>query len=231
MGYRNIFFDLDDTLWDHTANARDTFEAMYHEHRLSRYFDSFAHFYSLYLKRNDELWEEYGRGEVTKEELNDQRFAYPLLSVGVDDPELVRRYREGFFAVIHTKGGVKPHTHELLDYLAPNYNLYILSNGFRELQSRKMESAGIAHYFRRVILSEDIGVLKPNVQLFNFALSATQSQASQSLMVGDNWSTDIVGAYNAGLAQAYYDVGKPTGERAFKPTYEVKDLIELKAVL
>jgi putative hydrolase of the HAD superfamily len=128
-------------------------------------------------------------------------------------------------------GGVKPHVHEVLEYLAPKYNLYILSNGFRELQSRKMHSAGIDSYFKRVILSEDIGVLKPNAQLFNFALSATQSQASNSLMVGDNWKTDIAGARGAGLDQVYYDQGKPIEGKNFEATFTVKDLIELKGIL
>jgi putative hydrolase of the HAD superfamily len=231
MKYRNIFFDLDDTLWDHTTNARDTFETMYHEHRLFDHFESFAQFYSLYTKRNEELWDEYARGLVTKEELNEERFFHPFRSVGVDDRELVHRFREGFFAMIPTKSGVKPHAREVLEYLAPKYNLYILSNGFRELQSRKMESAGIAKYFRRVVLSEDIGVLKPNVQLFNYALSATQSVASQSLMVGDNWNTDIAGAYNAGWDQVYYDQGKPVDDKSFVSTFTVSDLIELKSVL
>jgi putative hydrolase of the HAD superfamily len=231
MKYRNIFFDLDDTLWDFSANARDTFEAMYHEHRLFEYFESFSQFYALYCKRNDELWDEYAQGRVTKEELNEQRFFYPLQAVGVNDRELAHRYSEGFFAVIPTKGGVQPHVHEVLEYLAPKYNLYILSNGFRELQSRKMHSAGIDRYFRRVVLSEDIGVLKPNVQLFDYALSATQSVASQSLMVGDNWKTDIAGARNAGWDQVYYDQGKPVEEKSFLPTFTVSDLIELKSVL
>lgn len=80
--YKNLFFDLDDTLWAFSLNARDTFEEMYHKYDYGRFFRSFLHFYTLYQHRNTELWEEYGRGQVSKEELNRQRFLYPLEAVG-----------------------------------------------------------------------------------------------------------------------------------------------------
>ena len=82
MQYKNIFFDLDDTLWAFSSNARDTFEEMYRKYEYDRYFRSFEHFYELYEKRNIELWAEYADGKVTKEELNRQRFLYPLEAVG-----------------------------------------------------------------------------------------------------------------------------------------------------
>jgi FMN phosphatase YigB (HAD superfamily) len=83
--YKNLFFDLDDTLWAFSLNARDTFEEMYHKYDYGRFFRSFQHFYTLYQHRNVELWEEYGRGQVSKEELNRQRFLYPLEAVGARD--------------------------------------------------------------------------------------------------------------------------------------------------
>ena len=58
--YKNLFFDLDDTLWAFSLNARDTFEEMYHKYDYDRFFRSFQHFYTLYQHRNVELWEEYG---------------------------------------------------------------------------------------------------------------------------------------------------------------------------
>ena len=86
MEYRSIFIDLDDTLWAFTENARDTFEEMYHQYRFERYFQSFDHFMELYVPKNLELWDLYGRHEISKDELNARRFSYPLLQVGVDDP-------------------------------------------------------------------------------------------------------------------------------------------------
>ena len=103
MQYKNIFFDLDDTLWAFSFNARDTFEEMYRKYEYDRYFRSFEHFYELYERRNIELWAEYADGKVTKEELNRQRFLYPLEAVGEGDTALAKAFSDDFFAVIPTK--------------------------------------------------------------------------------------------------------------------------------
>lgn len=226
MKYKNLFFDLDDTLWAFSTNARDTFEEMYLKHRLDAFFDSFQHFYSLYQQRNVELWQEYGNGQITKEELNRQRFLYPLEAVGAGDSVLAKTYSDDFFAVIPFKKRLMPHAIEVLEYLSPRYNLYILSNGFRELQFNKMCSGGIDRYFKKVVLSDDIGVMKPWPQIFHFALSATQSELRDSLMIGDSWEADIVGAKGVGMHQAFYNVTNRT-EYPFRPTYQIDSLKEL----
>ncbi len=230
MQYKNLFFDLDDTLWAFSYNARDTFEEMYRKYEYDRYFRSFQHFYELYERRNVELWAEYADGKVTKDELNRQRFLYPLEAVGEGDAALAKAFSEDFFAVVPTKSRLMPHAREVLEYLAPKYNLYILSNGFQELQCHKMRSAGIDRYFKKVVLSDDIGVLKPWPEIFHFAMSATQSELRDSLMIGDSWDNDIAGARGVGMHQVYYNV---TGrsEFPFKPTYQITDLKELLQLL
>lgn len=230
MKYKNLFFDLDDTLWAFSLNARNTFEEMYFKHKLNRYFDSFQHFYTLYQKRNAELWIEYGDGNITKEELNSQRFFYPLQAVGVPDEVLAKTYSDDFFAVIPTKSNLMPYAKELLEYLFPKYNLYILSNGFRELQYHKMRSAGIDGYFKKIILSDDIGVMKPWPQIFHYALSATQSEIADSLMIGDSWDADIVGASGVGMHQIYYNNMERT-LFPFEATYTINTLKEIRDLL
>ncbi|WP_294606428.1 YjjG family noncanonical pyrimidine nucleotidase [uncultured Bacteroides sp.] len=230
MQYKNLFFDLDDTLWAFSYNARDTFEEMYRKYEYDRYFRSFQHFYELYERRNVQLWAEYADGKVTKDELNCQRFLYPLEAVGEGDAALAKAFSEDFFAVIPTKSRLMPHAREVLEYLAPKYNLYILSNGFQELQCHKMRSAGIDRYFKKVVLSDDIGVLKPWPEIFHFAMSATQSELRDSLMIGDSWDNDITGARGVGMHQVYYNV-TDRSEFPFKPTYQITDLKELLQLL
>ena len=206
--YRSIFIDLDDTVWAFTENARDTFQDMYDKYHFDRYFRSFSHFYTLYSGKNEELWNEYGAGRITKDELNEQRFSYPLLQVGVTDKALVKA----------------------LEYLASSYNLYILSNGFRELQEQKMRSAGVEGYFKKIVLSEDIGVHKPFPEIFYFAMSATQSELHTSLMIGDNWKNDVEGAKNVGMGNVYYNI---KGERGlpFKPGFDMRDWQDIASFL
>ncbi len=226
MQYKNLFFDLDDTIWAFSQNARDTFEEVYDSYNFERYFDSFDHYYTIYQQRNVELWAEYGDGKITKEELNKQRFFFPLQAVGVNDESLAERYSNDFFAIIPTKSTLMPHAKEVLEYLSPKYNLYILSNGFRELQSQKMHSGGVAEYFKKVILSDDLGVLKPWPEIFHFALSATQSELRDSLMIGDSWEADITGANGVGMNQVFYNPAGRT-ELPFSPTYQIDDLRDL----
>ena len=228
--YKNLFFDLDDTLWAFSENARDTFEEMYHKYNYERYFDSFPHFYELYEARNVELWAEYGNGKVTKEELNKQRFSYPLEAVESKNEELSKAFSDSFFSVIPTKEKLMPHAREVLEYLSSDYNMYILSNGFKELQCRKMRSSGIDGYFKKVVLSDDIGILKPWPEIFHFALSATQSMMNDSLMIGDSWKNDIEGARGVGMHQVFYDI-KGLDVLPFQPTYHIHDLRELLSLL
>lgn len=230
MPYKNLFFDLDDTLWAFSWNARDTYEEMYWKYGYDRFFDSFEHYYELYNRRNLQLWTEYTNGQVTKQELNRQRYLYPLEAVGAGDAALAKAYEKDALATIPTKSRLMPHAREVLEYLAPRYNLYILSNGFQELQSHKMHSSGIDKYFKKIILSDDIGVLKPWPEIFHFALSVTQSELRHSLMIGDSWENDITGAAGVGMRQVFYNVSGIT-RLPFTPTYEITDLKELINIL
>lgn len=228
--YKNLFFDLDDTLWAFSENARDTFEEMYQKYDYNRYFQSFDHYYELYQRRNLELWEEYGKGQITKNELNRQRFLYPLEAMGAGDADLAKAFSDDFLSVIPTKSKLMPHVKEVLEYLSSNYKLYILSNGFQELQCHKMRSAGIDRFFKKVVLSDDIGVLKPWPEIFHFALSATQSELRNSIMIGDSWENDITGAKAVGMNQIYYNVSGRT-EFPFQPTHLISNLKELMQIL
>ena len=228
--YKNLLIDLDDTLWDCSQNAEDTFREVYQLFGLKRFFQSFEQFYTIYHKRNVELWADYGKGLIGKDELNEQRFAHPFRTVDAFDPDLVHDFREAFFARIPCKSKVKPHTHEALEYLATRYRLHILSNGFRELQERKMKSAGIFDYFDHIVLSDDIGVHKPSPLLFDHAIRQIGATREETLMIGDNWEVDIEGAKASGIDQLFYNPKRQAG-LPFRPTLEITDWAQVASVL
>ena len=228
--YRNLFIDLDDTVYDFSAASRESFLETYELLHYERYFDSFEHYLSLYEPYNLELWRIYGEGKITKEELNKRRYSHPLEVVGVHDQALADTFCREALGRIPTKGHLVPGAIELLEYLRPKYNLYILSNGFKELQSRKMQTAGIDRYFDALILSEDIGVNKPDSRLYEHAMRKTASEPQESLMIGDMFDTDIVGAANFGMDSIYYNPKGKTGH-PYAPTYEVRHLLEIKEIL
>jgi len=229
MAYRNLFFDLDNTLWAFSENAYDTFQEVYNLHRLDRFFNSFEQFFDIYEEENLKLWKLYEAGSITRDELNYRRFRYPLQVAGVGDLSLADDYSADFFRIIKTKKRLMPHAIETLDYLYHRYNLFILSNGFKDLQYAKMRSGSIDSYFKKVILSDEINVNKPNKELFLYALESTGSNIEQSIMIGDNFDVDIRGAYQCGLAQVYYNISDEN-EYPFQPTYLIKDLRELTTI-
>ena len=228
--YRNLFIDLDDTVYDFSAASRESFLETYEQLHYERYFDSFEHYMSIYAPYNLELWRIYGEGKITKEELNRRRYSHPLEVVGVNDAQLAATFCSNALALIPTKGPLEPGAIELLEYLRPKYNMYILSNGFKELQSRKMQTAGIDKYFDALILSEDIGVNKPDSRLYEHAIHRTASKPEESIMIGDMFETDIVGAANIGMKQIYFNPKKKEG-MPVTPTYMVTELLQIKDIL
>lgn len=228
--YKNLFIDLDDTLYDFSAASREAFRETYELLQYGRFFSSFEQYMDLYSPYNLMLWGLYGEGKITKEELNKRRYSHPLEAVGVHDQELADTFCREALSRIPTKGPLISGAIELLEYLRPKYNMYILSNGFKELQSHKMRTAGIDKYFDRLILSEDIGVNKPNRELYEHALHVTDSRLEESIMIGDMFDTDIAGAANAGMEQIYYNPKGRTGH-SFEPTYEVAHLLQIKEIL
>lgn len=228
--YRNLFIDLDDTLYDFSAASREAFKETYEQLHYERYFESFEHYMEIYTPYNLEMWRLYGEGKITKEELNRRRYSYPLEAVGVNDQKLAAEFCREALGRIPTKGNLVSGATELLEYLRPKYRMYILSNGFVELQSRKMATAGIKRYFDDIILSEEIGVNKPRPELFEYALKKAGAKLEESIMIGDMFDTDIVGAANIGMDQIFFNPKQMTGT-SFKPTYEVRQLLEIKEIL
>ena len=231
--YDVLFIDLDDTLYDFTSNSTDAYREVYAFMEYGRWFRSFEHYYEIYWARNKELWVLYADSKITKEQLNAERYTHPLRVMGVSDADAVgARFWEESMKRLPLGARLMPHAREVLEYLKPRYRIYILSNGFAELQSRKMQSAGISHYFDGVVLSEDIGVNKPHRAIFDHALRVAGVTADRALMIGDNYEVDIKGACGAGIDQVFYNVaGLDISGEVLIPTHTIGSLLELKEIV
>lgn len=230
MKYKNLFIDLDDTVYNFTENSRDVYHEVFDLLHYERFFDSFETYFSIYSKQNTVYWAQYGDGKITKQELNHLRYLYPLQAINVNDEELADTFCRMALERMPSKGKLMPYAKEVLIYLQPKYNLYILTNGFRELQEGKMHTAGINGFFKKIILSEDIHVNKPHPELFRYALEVTKSQLQESLMIGDHFEVDIEGAAGIGMDQMYYNLTRRK-ELPFVPTYEISSLKEILYIL
>jgi putative hydrolase of the HAD superfamily len=230
MKYRHLFFDLDHTLWDFEKNANETLHTLYERHSLAR-FGTFTvdEFVRVYSDINHALWRMYQSNKITQPQLRDLRFSRTLTKLGVPDDQMPPNISAEFTDILPLKSAVFPYTHEVLDYLKPNYRLHLITNGFNDVQGIKLASSNLAHYFEEVITSEQSGCLKPDPRMFRHALDRTGATAAESLMIGDNLECDVLGAFNAGIDQVYFN---PDKRRHFAQiTHEISCLSELKAFL
>jgi len=229
--YKTVFIDLDDTLWDFHANAKSSLQEIYVERNLGQYFDSFDQYFNLYAKRNIELWEMYGKGTISKEALTLERFQHPLIQVGIDNAALAKDIGEQYLGLLPTRTMLVPFAKELLDYLYPKYPLTIVSNGFVEVQYKKLHSCHIEQYFAHVVLSEAAEALKPDKRIFEYAMRLNNATASETIMIGDSYEADIKGAQNADIDQIYYHPNQKPEDKEKQATYQVKSLREILDIL
>ena len=230
MTYKNLFIDLDDTLWDIHLNGRECLEEIYLDYGYAEYYPTFSDYYAVYMPGNLRLWAMYRQGEIRKEELIVERFLAPVRDFGIDDPEYARRLSDDFLDRTTRKTRLVEGALELLDYLKPRYRMHILSNGFREVQYKKIENSGLKSYFDKIILSEDAGINKPHPDMFTYALKNTNSRRDQTVMIGDSWDADMVGAYQSRIAQIWFNPASEPPD-GFEPTHTVQTLAEIKDIL
>ena len=205
--YKHLFFDLDHTLWDHHRNANETLTDIYQSFNLNQ-FASFNvdQFQYAFHKINHALWQDYHLGLIVQEDIRKERFRSVLDSLGVEGYSSCDQLSADYLHQCPSKSNLMPYTLEVLKYLKDKkYSMTIITNGFSDIQDIKMNGSGLQGYFDRVITSNQAGWLKPHKQIFDFAVKQADVAKSDCLMVGDNLSTDIEGARNAGIDQVFYD--------------------------
>ncbi|MGE0089364.1 MAG: YjjG family noncanonical pyrimidine nucleotidase [Bacteroidales bacterium] len=227
--YKHIYFDLDRTLWDFDSNAKETFLEIYENRNLDSIFGSFEAFYSTYNKYNDILWKKYREGNIEKSVLRWKRFALTLEEFGVTNNHLAELIGDDYVNISPTKKQLLPYVHETLSYLKNNYKLYIITNGFSEIQADKLKNCNLDQYFAGLITSEDAGAQKPSPIIFEHALRIANAQNNECLMIGDDLETDILGAKNTGIDQVFLNTDQT--KHSENITYEINSLLELCELL
>lgn len=230
MKYKNLFIDLDDTLWDTYHNNKECLEELYTDYHWDRYYASFEAFFAIYMPNNEALWAKYRNHEIDRQTLIFERFAFVLRPMGIEDRAEILAVNDDFLQRTGRKTRLIPGAIDLLDYLQPRYNLYILSNGFRGVQDNKLNNSGLAPYIKKMILSEDAGIQKPHKGIFDFALVNTNSRRKDTLMIGDSWEADIIGARQSGIDQLWFNPAD-NAANGFDPTFMVRSLNEIKNLL
>ena len=231
MAYKDLFFDLDHTLWDFELNSKETMQELYSTHHLAALgITDFDAFFNIYTAHNHRLWDRYSKGFIKQEELRWKRIYLSLLDFKIANEQLSKEMSLEFLQILPTKKKLFPHTIEILNYLKDkNYKMHLITNGFESVQMQKIKNAEIAHYFTEVVTSETSNSLKPNKEIFEFALKTANATLSESIMIGDNETADIQGGINIGMDTVFVNHLKvaPT----LPATYTITHLKELEALL
>lgn len=204
---KDIFFDLDHTIWDFDRNAEETLQELYYDYKFDDLFEdqSAEQFIAYYTANNHRLWELYHHGKIDKATLRKSRFADTFSQMGVDPNLFPLAFEEEYLEICPTKTNLFPNAHETLSYLHDKYTLHLISNGFKEACEKKLIHSKLKPYFKTIVISENVGVNKPHPQIFEYALKNGAAQREQSIMIGDNLDADIRGAQNYGMDAIFFN--------------------------
>lgn len=223
---KDIFFDLDHTLWDFDKNSMLAFKRVFKKFKITIEFDAFL---KIYEPINVEYWKKYREDKVSKENLRRGRLIdsfnfFDLIYTTEKIDEIADAYIQELPFDNHLFEGAV----EILDYLILKYKLHIITNGFEEVQHKKLKNSGIDRYFSTVTTSEEVGLKKPNPKVFLTALNKANSLPAQSVMIGDSLEADILGANNIGMQTIFYNY---RNESISKKIKSIDSLIEIKNYL
>ena len=211
-------------------NSQETLLELHHKYNLTaKGITDFDAFFDQYSIQNHRLWDRYTKGFIKQEELRWKRIYLSLLEYKIADETLSRAMSFDYLDILPNKKSLFPYTMEILDYLkAKGYQMHLITNGFESVQFKKIENSNIAPYFKEVITSEASNSLKPNKEIFEYALQKSNAKLEESIMIGDNQSADIQGAINIGMDSVF--VNHINAVPTVPATYTITHLKELENI-
>lgn len=222
----DVFFDLDHTLWDFDKNSVLAFDKIFKRQHPTININRFI---EIYTPINHACWKLYQVDKITHEELryNRLRQSFDKLNYPITDEE-IEKIAHDYIQYLPDNNLLFDGAIEVLEYLYPKYNMHIITNGFAEVQQRKMYHSGLQKYFKTVTNSEMAGVKKPHQDIFKYALSLANADKQNAIMIGDCIDADVRGALNFGMKAIFFN------EKGMQPHDEImtiKNLLELKNIL
>lgn len=227
MKYEVIIFDADETLFDFKKSEREAFKNAMLEIDIP--YDEEYHL-NIYQSINTAIWKEFEEGLITQEKLKIERFRRlsSKLNIEFDAAQFAQSYMKhlanGSFLLEDSEAVVKT--------LYPDYILSIVTNGLTSVQEKRIRKSVIAKYFKDIVISEEIGVSKPNPAIFEHTLkNINYTDKSKILMIGDSLTSDIQGGINFEIDTCWYNPNNLVNKTGIKPTYEISNLNDLPDLL
>lgn len=207
MKPKHLFFDLDHTLWDFEKNSTECLEEIFRSYQgeIPEYI-TFDEFNTTFSRINKQFWFLLDTRQISHEHLRITRFKAVFESLGwkiTDEKSL--EINSIFLKKLPQKGHLIKDADAVLRYLSANYQLHIISNGYLDIQTNKLKSGGILHYFKKIITFDVAGARKPEKEIFEYALKEIGAETNEVIMIGDNLIADIEGANLAGIKAIHLD--------------------------
>lgn len=227
---KHIFFDLDRTLWDFDNNSKRALEQLFFKHNIDGIAKSFESFHKTYVNVNAKLWNQYGKGKITKDTLRSKRFEDTLKHYQIFDKDLAVIIGEEYIQISPYQTTLFPNAHNVLQELVhTGYKLHIITNGFKEVQYIKLNQSKLTQYFDIIVCSDELGVNKPDPHVFEHAAEKANADLKKSIMIGDDYQVDVIGAEQVGMRGVLFN---PT--KKYKPEtheFQIENLREFPALL
>jgi putative hydrolase of the HAD superfamily len=222
----DIFFDLDHTLWDFDKNSVLAFDKIFKQHHPT--IDTNV-FIEIYAPINQACWKLYQVDKITHEELryNRLRQSFDAINYSITD-EAIHKIAHDYIEFLPDNNQLFEGALEVLEYLYPKYKLHIITNGFAEVQYKKINNSGLGNYFKTITNSEMAGVKKPHASIFEFALSLAETNKQNAIMIGDCIEADVRGAMEYGMQAILFDEKEI---HSLEGVVTIKHLLELKDLL
>jgi putative hydrolase of the HAD superfamily len=223
---KHVFFDLDHTLWDFDKNSELAFDTIFKQNYPELVTSQFI---EKYAPINQACWKLYQYDKITHEELRYKRLkdSFDALNYPVSDAE-INQLAEDYITFLPENNHLFDGAIEILEYLNEKYQLHIITNGFANVQYKKIANAKIDAYFETITNSEMAGVKKPNPVIFKYALDLAKAKKENCVMIGDCLEADVRGALDFGIEAIFFN---PKEEKTPEGIHQINHLLELNNYL
>lgn len=228
MKIRHLFFDLDHTLWDFEKNSEICIRQIYEQHvAIFPEHVGFDAFFQKFSTINSAMWNQLDLSLITHDYLRKFRFQKVLQALDIEiDEHFSLELNQMLLDLLPHQQHLMDDAFDTIEALAErDYKLHIISNGYQDIQIKKMKSGGIYHFFDQIITNDIAGARKPEKAIFDFALEMANATLDDSIMIGDNLIADIEGAKNAGLRTIYFNPENDGNDA--ENIFELKYLLEI----
>jgi len=223
--YTRLIFDADNTLYDfNRAEAQALSDTLAH-FSLPQTADTLQ----TYRAINRDLWSRFEQKTITLEALKIERAQRFFSHLGVQMEEAV--FAQHYLSELSRHQFLLPQVEETLAALSPHCEMIIITNGLSQVQRPRFEHALIKQHFSDIIISEEVGLAKPDAAIFDMACQRMGwTDTSDVLMIGDNYHCDVKGAVNYGLRACWFNLFEQASTERHHH-YEIRCISELLAIV